>query len=52
MNERIEINPDALMGKPVVRGARIPVAPILRKLSIKGEGLCGLWAPATFGDFI
>lgn len=30
---RIELNPDVLMGKPVIRGTRIPVELILRKLS-------------------
>ena len=34
-NERIEINPKIMMGKPVIRGTRIPVEIILRKL---GEG--------------
>ena len=34
-NERIEINPKIMMGKPVIRGTRIPVELILRKL---GEG--------------
>jgi uncharacterized protein (DUF433 family) len=29
----IEINPDVMMGKPVIRGTRIPVELILRKLS-------------------
>lgn len=29
----IEINPKVMMGKPVVRGTRIPVELILRKLS-------------------
>jgi uncharacterized protein (DUF433 family) len=33
MIDRIEINPDVMMGKPVVRGTRIPVELILRKLS-------------------
>ena len=32
---RIEINPDVMMGKPVIRGTRIPVELILRKLSEK-----------------
>ena len=32
---RIEINPDVMLGKPVIRGTRIPVELILRKL---GEG--------------
>jgi uncharacterized protein (DUF433 family) len=31
--DRIEINPAVLQGKPVVRGTRIPVEAILRKLS-------------------
>ena len=33
--ERIEINPAVMLGKPVIRGTRIPVELILRKL---GEG--------------
>lgn len=31
--ERIEINPEVMLGKPVIRGTRIPVALLLRKLS-------------------
>ena len=31
--ERIEINPDVMLGKPVIRGTRIPVQLIIRKLS-------------------
>jgi len=31
-HERIEMNPDIMGGKPVVRGTRIPVELILRKL--------------------
>ncbi len=31
--ERIEINPDIMMGKPVIKGTRITVEIILRKLS-------------------
>lgn len=31
--DRIEINPDIMLGKPVIRGTRIPVELILRKLS-------------------
>ncbi len=34
--ERIEIDPNVMLGKPVVRGTRIPVELIIRKLS---EGL-------------
>jgi uncharacterized protein (DUF433 family) len=30
---RIEVNPEVLLGKPVIRGTRIPVELILRKLS-------------------
>lgn len=31
-HERIEINPEIMGGKPVIRGTRIPVELILRKL--------------------
>jgi uncharacterized protein (DUF433 family) len=31
-HERIEINPEIMGGKPVIRGTRIPVDLILRKL--------------------
>lgn len=33
MNDRIEINPNIMLGKPVIRGTRITVELILRKLS-------------------
>jgi uncharacterized protein (DUF433 family) len=33
LTERIEINPAVMLGKPVIRGTRIPVELILRKLS-------------------
>jgi uncharacterized protein (DUF433 family) len=33
MTGRIEINPAVMLGKPVIRGTRIPVELILRKLS-------------------
>jgi len=33
VRERIEINPKVMMGKPVIRGTRITVELILRKLS-------------------
>ncbi len=42
MADRIEINPDVMLGKPVIRGTRITVELILRKLS---EG-------ATEGDLL
>ena len=35
MNDRIEINPDVMLGKPVIKGTRVPVELIVRKL---GEG--------------
>src|SRR5689334_19825632 len=35
ISDRIDVNPKVMMGKPVVRGTRIPVELILRKL---GEG--------------
>jgi uncharacterized protein (DUF433 family) len=30
--DRIDINPEIMAGKPVIRGARIPVETVLRKL--------------------
>ena len=33
ITDRIEINPKVMMGKPVIRGTRITVELILRKLS-------------------
>ena len=33
MEERIEINPEVMLGKPVIRGTRIPVELLLRKLA-------------------
>lgn len=33
---RVEINPKVMMGKPVIRGTRVPVELLLRKLS-EGE---------------
>lgn len=31
--DRIEINPEVMLGKPVIRGTRIPVELVLRKLA-------------------
>jgi uncharacterized protein (DUF433 family) len=31
--DRVEVNPEIMLGKPVIRGTRIPVELILRKLS-------------------
>ena len=33
IQERIEINPEVMLGKPVIRGTRITIELILRKLS-------------------
>jgi uncharacterized protein (DUF433 family) len=33
VTDRIEMNPRVMLGKPVIRGTRIPVELILRKLS-------------------
>ena len=33
MTDRVEINPGVMLGKPVIRGTRIPVELLLRKLS-------------------
>ena len=35
-HNKIEINPDVMLGKPVIKGARVPVELIVRKL---GEGV-------------
>lgn len=36
ITDRVEMNPRVMLGKPVVRGTRLPVELILRKL---GEGV-------------
>jgi uncharacterized protein (DUF433 family) len=41
-HDRIAINPDVMLGKPVIKGTRIPVELIIRKL---GEG-------ASFDDLL
>jgi uncharacterized protein (DUF433 family) len=33
-HERIEINPEIMGGKPVIRATRIPVETVLRKLGV------------------
>ena len=33
MTERIEMNPEVMHGKPVIRGTRVPVELLLRKLA-------------------
>ena len=33
VTDRIEINPEVMLGKPVIRGTRIPVEMLVRKLA-------------------
>jgi uncharacterized protein (DUF433 family) len=33
MHPRVEVNPNVLSGKPVIRGTRVPVETIVRKLA-------------------
>jgi uncharacterized protein (DUF433 family) len=33
MTDRVEVNADVMLGKPVIRGTRIPVELLLRKLA-------------------
>jgi uncharacterized protein (DUF433 family) len=42
--ERIEIDPEIMVGKPVIRGTRVPVEIVLRKLG------AGMTAEAIVGD--
>jgi len=42
--ERIEMNPDIMDGKPVIRGTRVPVELVLRKLG------AGMPPEAILGD--
>ena len=44
MHERIEINPVVMGGKPVIRGTRVPVETVLRKLG------AGMTPEAIIGD--
>ena len=43
-HERIEINPNIMGGKPVIRGTRVPVEIVLRKLG------AGMTAEAILAD--
>jgi uncharacterized protein (DUF433 family) len=33
MTDRVEVNPNVMQGKPVIRGTRLPVELLLRKLA-------------------
>jgi uncharacterized protein (DUF433 family) len=43
-HERVEINPEIMGGKPVIRGTRVPIAIVLRKLG------AGMTPEAIVGD--
>jgi uncharacterized protein (DUF433 family) len=43
-HDRIEVNPEIMGGKPVVRGTRVPVELVLRKLG------AGMTVEAILGD--
>jgi uncharacterized protein (DUF433 family) len=51
-HERIEVNPEIMGGKPVIRGTRIPVELILRKLSagMSAEGILADHPRLAFDD--
>jgi len=44
VHERVELNPEIMGGKPVIKGTRVPVELILRKLG------AGLSADAILAD--
>ena len=50
--ERIEIDPRVMLGKPVIRGTRIPVEQILRKLaqSISADEILADFPRLTLDD--
>jgi uncharacterized protein (DUF433 family) len=50
--ERIEMNPDIMGGKPVIRGTRIPVELVLRKLGagMPPEAILGAHPRLTLDD--
>ena len=52
-SDRIEINPKVMLGKPVIRGTRIPVELLLRKLGgARPSKICStpipISSPSTF----
>jgi uncharacterized protein (DUF433 family) len=53
-HERIEINPKLMAGKPVIRGTRIPVELILRKLGagMTPEAILADHPRLTAGDIL
>jgi uncharacterized protein (DUF433 family) len=51
-HERIEVNPDIMDGKPVVRGTRVPVGLVLRKLGagMSSESILADHPRLTYND--
>ena len=51
--ERIEANPEVMLGKPVIRGTRVPVELILRRISegATEEDLLASYPHLTRDDF-
>jgi uncharacterized protein (DUF433 family) len=51
-HKRIEMNPEIMGGKPVIRGTRIPVELVLRKLGagISGAAIVADHPKLTFDD--
>jgi uncharacterized protein (DUF433 family) len=51
-HDRIEINPEVMAGKPVIRGTRVPVEIVLRKLGagMTPEGIIGDHPRLTIDD--
>jgi len=49
---RIEMNPDIMGGKPVIRGTRVPVETVLRKLGagLRPEDILADHPRLTFDD--
>ena len=54
MNQRIECNPAVMMGKPVIRGTRVTVEVILRKLGAgeRVEDVLGAYPHLTQEDIL
>jgi uncharacterized protein (DUF433 family) len=53
-HERIEVNPKVMLGKPVIKGTRVPVELLLRKLSEGAtlEDLLGGYPHLTQDDIL
>jgi uncharacterized protein (DUF433 family) len=54
VHDRIDINPKIMLGKPVIRGTRIPVELIVRKMAEGADENCDFFrtvgtTPVTHG---